>query len=407
MLKHFQQKTRAILRGLAAATLGFVLVANAYAQDFGAQDMGAEDMGAQELPLQEEKTVAPAIDMELVSQTLARAETLDRLHALIVAHKGEPIVERVFCGPNLNHPVNIKSASKTIISALVGIAIEEGLISGTDAPILPLLEARAPAELDPMVDMITIDHLLTMRAGLERTSGQFYGPWVVSPNWVRYAVSRPFVGLPGGGWLYSTGNTHMLSAILTDASERSTLELARTWLGEPLDVNIPPWTRDPQGTYMGGNEMALSPRALLAFGEMYRSGGVSADGEQVVPASWVKDSWAPKTFGRGGQLYGYGWFISQVEGHPIYFAWGFGGQMLYVAPTLNLTIVATSDFMTRSVQDGYRCALHGLISQGFAPAVIHGGAANTRMPMAARSWMYPELGGRRCMGGRFEAGLPG
>jgi CubicO group peptidase (beta-lactamase class C family) len=380
------------LRGFAVATLGFVLVTNAYAQ---------------ELSLHEEESVAApidmAIDMELVSQTLSRAETLDRLHGLIVAHKGEPIVERVFHGPGLNRAVNIKSASKTIISALVGIAIEEGVVDGTHAPILPLLQARAPAELDPNVGDITIDHLLTMRAGLERTSGQYYGPWVVSSNWVRYALTRPFVDRPGGGWLYSTGNTHMLSAILTDASGRSTLELAREWLGGPLGFDVPPWTRDPQGTYMGGNEMALSPRALLAFGEMYRNGGVSADGEQVVPASWVKDSWAPKTLGRGGQLYGYGWFISQVEGHPIYFAWGFGGQMLYVAPTLDLTIVATSDFMTRSVQDGYRCALHGLISQGFAPAVIRGGAANTRVPMAARSWMYPNLGGRRCMGGARQA----
>lgn len=342
------------------------------------------------------------IDMELVTDTLARAERLDRLHALIVAYKGQPIVERVFRGPHLNQPVNIKSASKTIISALVGIAIEEGVIDGTHAPILPLLRARAPAELDPRVGTITIDHLLTMRAGLERTSGQFYGPWVVSPNWVRYALSRPFADIPGGNWLYSTGNTHMLSAILTDAAQQSTLDLARAWLGEPLDVAIPPWTRDPQGIYFGGNEMALSPLALLAFGEMYRNGGVSADGEIVVPAKWVKDSWTPKTFGRGGQLYGYGWFISQANGHPIYFAWGFGGQMLYVAPSLDVTIVATSDFTTRSVQDGYRCALHGLVSEGFVPAVIRGGAENSKMAFTARSWMYPDLGGRRCAGVRFN-----
>jgi len=397
LLKHFLQKTRAISRGVAAATLGFLLVVNAYAQD----------VTVQESTLQGGKIVTPAIDMKLVSETLARAKTLDRLHALIVAHKGQLIVERVFRGPNLNHPVNIKSASKTIISALVGIAINEGVVGGTREVVLPLLQARASGELDPRVGDITIDHLLTMRAGLARTSGEYYGPWVVSPNWVRYALSRPFVDRPGGGWLYSTGNTHMLSAILTDASQRSTLELARDWLGMPLGFDVPPWTRDPQGIYFGGNEMGLSPRALLAFGEMYRNGGVSAAGEQVVPASWVKDSWAPKTFGRGGQLYGYGWFISQVDGHPIYFAWGFGGQMLYVAPSLDLTIVATSDSMTRSVQDGYRCALHGLVSAGFAPAVIRGGAENVRIPMAARSWMYPNLGGQRCMGGRFEAGLPG
>ncbi len=350
---------------------------------------------------------APAIDMTSVEETLARAATLPRLHALIVAHGGEVVVERVFRGPSLDRTVNIKSASKTIISALVGIAIEKRIIPGTDAKILPLLSSRAPDSLDPGVNAITIDHLLTMRAGLDRTSGPNYGPWVVSPNWVRYALSRPFVDAPGGAWLYSTGNTHLLSAILTDASGETTLDLAREWLGEPLDIAIPPWTRDPQGIYFGGNEMALSPRALLAFGEMYRHGGVAADGTRVVPEDWVKNSWEPRTYGRGGQLYGYGWFISQEEGHPIYFAWGFGGQMLYVVPSLELTVVATSDTTTQSAEDGYRCDLHALIDEGFIPAVLKADPEADAMPLAARSWLYPNLGGERCADGALEIELPG
>ena len=345
--------------------------------------------------------------MAIVEDAVARAEALDRIHALIVAHRGEPVVERVFRGPNLNQPVNIKSASKTIISALVGIAFDRGILESTDAPIVPLLAERAPADLDPRTKEITLDHLLTMRAGLERTSGQNYGPWVVSGNWVRYALTRDFVDRPGGGWLYSTGNTHLLSAILTDASGRSTLELAREWLGEPLDINVPAWTRDPQGIYFGGNEMALSPRALLAFGEMYRNGGVNGDGERVVSAEWIKQSWTPKTFGRGGQLYGYGWFIAQAHGHPVYFAWGFGGQMLYVAPSLELTVVVTSDFTTRSVEDGYRCTLHGMVENGFAAAAMHANPKGARRPFVLKSWIYPNLGGRRCFGGWFESSLPG
>ena len=380
------------MHGAVAAVLCVFLAQNALAQD-------SPSRGVDE---RERRNGATPIDMQLVAEALAQAEKLDRLHALIVAYKGQPIVERVFRGPNLDQPVNIKSASKTIISALVGIAIGEGVIDSTRAPILPLLETRAPGDLDPRVGTITIDHLLTMRAGLERTSGPFYGPWVVSPNWVRYALSRSFVDSPGGNWLYSTGNTHLLSAILTDAAHRSTLELARAWLGTPLEIAIPPWTRDPQGIYFGGNEMALSPRALLAFGEMYRNGGLSAEGERVVPAEWVRDSWSPKTFGRGGQLYGYGWFISQANGHPVYFAWGFGGQMLYVVPSLELTIVATSDFTTRSVQEGYRCDLHNLVSEGFIPAVIQGGVETGNMAFVSRSWMYPELGGRRCTGRQFN-----
>ena len=215
------------------------------------------------------------LDDKRVEETVAKAAQLPRIHALIVALDGKPIVERVFRGPGLDRPVNIKSASKSIISALVGIAIDEGMIKNVNQPILPLLQKRAPDDMDPKVATITVDHLLSMRAGLERTSGmQNYGRWVQSPNWVSFALSREFIDEPGGEMLYSTGNTHLLSAILTDISGKSTWELARDWVGEPLGMTIPQWARDPQGIYFGGNEMSLSPRDLLRFGEMYRNGGV-------------------------------------------------------------------------------------------------------------------------------------
>jgi CubicO group peptidase (beta-lactamase class C family) len=341
---------------------------------------------------------APAakLDLTLVSETVARAATLPRLHALIVAHNGVPVVERVFRGPALDTPVNIKSASKTIVSALVGIAISRGLLQGTAQPILPLLGKRVPEALDPRVSGITLDHLLSMRAGLERTSGGAnYGRWVNSPNWIRYALSRPFADTPGGNMLYSTGNTHLLSAILTDVSGRTTWDLAREWLGAPLGITIPQWTRDPQGVYLGGNEMALSPRALLRFGEMYRNGGVSG-GKQIVPEAWVRESWTPRTFDRGGQMYGYGWFITQSAGRAVYYGWGFGGQMLYIVPSLNLTVVATSDHTARSVDDGYRCDLHALVTEGFIPAVLRADPGIAPVPLLQSSWAFPPLGGRRC-----------
>ena len=137
--------------------------------------------------------------------------------------------------------------------------------------------------------------------------------------------------------LYSTGSYHLLSAALTQASGRSTLALARDWLGEPLGIDIPPWTRDPQGFYLGGNNMMLSPRALLRFGEMYREGGAWR-GAQVLPQAWVEASWTPRTSSFfTGHAYGYGWFIVQARGHPVAYAWGYGGQMIYVVPDLGLT----------------------------------------------------------------------
>src|SRR5690606_8925781 len=119
------------------------------------------------------------------------------------------------------------------------------------------------------------------------------GRWVQSRDWVAHVLSRPLVDEPGGRMLYSTGNTHVLSAVLSRATGRSTLDLARDWLGEPLGIDIPPWERDPQGIYLGGNNMALSPRALLRLGELYRNGGTHG-GVRIFAEEWVKASWTPR-----------------------------------------------------------------------------------------------------------------
>jgi CubicO group peptidase (beta-lactamase class C family) len=171
--------------------------------------------------------------------------------------------------------------------ALVGVAIDRGVLTDADQRVAPILRDKLPLDPDPRLAEITAGHLLAMRAGLERTSGPYYGRWVTSPDWVRFALSRPFVEEPGGRMLYSTGSSHLLSTVLTRASGHSTLALAREWLGEPLDVTIPPWPRDPQGIYFGGNDMLLSPRAGARFGELYRNGGLH-EGPRVLPESWVR-----------------------------------------------------------------------------------------------------------------------
>ncbi len=313
-----------------------------------------------------------------VAETIAAAESLPRLRGLLVLRDGERLVERRFHGgPPLDRPVNIKSASKSIVSALVGIAIARGVLKGTDQPILSVLGADAPARPDPRLARITVGHLLSMQAGLERTSGEFYGRWVASPNWVRFAMARPFVAEPGGAMLYSTGSTHLLSAMLTRASGRSTLELARAWLGEPLGIAIPPWPADAQGIYFGGNEMRLSPHALARFGELYRQGGTIGS-RRIVPAAWIAASWQPRTVSPwSGQRYGYGWFVGEARGHPIRFAWGYGGQMVYIVPDLALTVVMTS--ATDGPRDtGHIDALHRLLADGIIPAAEAGDGTRGR-----------------------------
>ncbi len=326
------------------------------------------------------------LDPVLMDQAVRTAAALPRIRSLLVLRDGETLAEHRFNGgPPLDRPVNIKSASKSVLSALVGVAIARGVIEGPDQSVLSVLKTDAPATPDPRLQQLTVAHLLSMRAGLERTSGTYYGRWVTSPNWVRYALSRPFVDEPGGNMLYSTGSTHLLSAMLTRASGRSTLALAQEWLGKPLGVQIPPWPRDPQGIYFGGNDMLLSPRALARFGELYRNGG-RAGGQQVVPEAWIEESWRRRTVSsRSGNAYGYGWFIGETAGHPVRFAWGYGGQMLYIVPDLRLTVVMTSDPYSPRERD-HIGALHRLLAEAIVPAAEKGGPGPDRLstPAAAR-----------------------
>ena len=161
----------------------------------------------------------------------AGCQSIVPLKAVAVSQGGSIVGTRGFRSSTVDSPTNIKSASKTVLSALAGIAIDKGVLQGTDQRVADVFERDLPANPDPRLRQVTVGNLLSMQAGLESTSGDNYGRWVTSPNWVRDALSRPFVAEPGGAMLYSTGTSHLLSAMLARASGRSTLELAREWLG--------------------------------------------------------------------------------------------------------------------------------------------------------------------------------
>lgn len=347
--------------GLAAAAL--MMLGCGSAQD-AAQNTSSLDLQV--------ASTTSGLDQATMDQALLRAEELPDLRSLIVMRGGVELVAKRFNGgPNLDSTVNIKSASKSVISAIVGIAIDRCVLEGVDQPVLTELASYAPRDPDPRLRELTVGNLLSMQAGLERTSGDYYGRWVSSPNWVRYALGRPFVEEPGGAMLYSTGSTHLLSAMLTEASDESTWSLAQEWLARPLGIAIPQWERDPQGIYLGGNQMAMSPRAMARFGELYRRGG-TIDGQRVLPQEWIELSWRPQTTSPwSGEKYGYGWFISEVGGYPLYYAWGYGGQMIYVVPDLELTVVMTS---ATDVERGagHVNALRHLLAHGIMPAAEAG-----------------------------------
>lgn len=293
-----------------------------------------------------------------LSEILERGERLPPLKAVIVSRDGENLVERGYHGYQPTDSTNIKSASKSIISAMVGIAIDKGLLQGVDQPIAPLLKSDLPENPDPRLSRITIGQLLSMQSGL----GPSYGRMIASRNWVRFTLADDFVEDPGGAMVYSTASTHLLSAILAKTGGKPTLQLAEDWFRPVEGFRIGSWSRDRQGIHIGGNQMAMTTRSLHAFGELYRRGGRTVEGVQVVPEAWVKTSWEQRTTSRySGDGYGYCWFLKQIGGEDVRFAWGYGGQMLYIVPRLALTVTMTSESDSPSAANGYRDRLHALL----------------------------------------------
>jgi CubicO group peptidase (beta-lactamase class C family) len=300
----------------------------------------------------DEARTAPAFDA-----ALAAAKELPRLHSLLVSWRGDIVLERYYNGATATRPANVKSVAKSVISALVGIAIDRRLIPDVDTPIA------------------TVEDLLTMRSGLESTSNRNYGAWVLSRNWVQFALARPLVAEPGSVMDYSTGNTHLLSAILTKVTRTTTWQFANDTLARPLGFSLTRWARDPQGIYFGGNDMLLTPRQMVAFGELYlREGRI--DGRQILPERWIERSWV----GRGrsswsGQMYGYGWWIRDLAGRRAYYAWGFGGQYIFVIPELDLVVVTTSSPTVAEDRRSHRRTLFELVEDlVVVPIAARGGS---------------------------------
>ncbi|MEM6386807.1 MAG: serine hydrolase [Pseudomonadota bacterium] len=251
---------------------------------------------------------------------------------------------------NLDSFANIKSVSKSVVALLLGTAFDRGELTTIDATIRELAPDLLPRDATPGAGDITLQDLVTLRAGLERTSGPNYGPWVNSSNWINYALTRPMITEPGSRMLYSTGSTHLLGAILTKVTGQSLLELARQRLGVPLDMEVPAWTRDPQGFYMGGNQMALRPSDMLKLAMLMRDNG-QYEGQQVLSGNWIVASTQPRTRSNWSNLsYGYGWFISPTG---FILGRGYGGQIIAAHPERGLAVAITSDPTLPARSNGY------------------------------------------------------
>jgi len=304
-------------------------------------------------------THAQALDFSAADE---RAQQLPRLQSLLISHRGDLVFEEYYNGTDPNRPANMKSASKSVISALVGLAIQQGHIESVDVPIATFFPEYFSEIEDAGKQQITIENLLTMQSGLETTSNRNYGRWVLSEDWIEFALRQPLVAQPGTNMLYSTGSTHLLSAILTRATGMDTKAFAQQALTSPLGYSMSYWSQDPQGIYFGGNDMEMTPRQMLRFGQLYLNKG-EYNGKQVLAPEWIEASHrAHARSPRGqGRFYGYGWWLRDLAGMQVPVAWGYGGQLIFVVDELELVVVATSDSEPGPQRRGHLRSLYDLV----------------------------------------------
>ncbi|GAB1264808.1 serine hydrolase domain-containing protein [Aurantivibrio infirmus] len=273
--------------------------------------------------------------------TLNSANSLPRLYSLLVSRDGEIVLEKYFNGKKATDIANIKSASKSVVSALVGIAIDREFMSGVDQNISSFFTKELNGNTEK--SKITVGNLLSMQSGLESTSNRNYGAWVLSQDWIRFALEQPFYDEPDGLMIYSTGNTHLLATAVARSSELNALDFARKYLFSPMETYLGAWPKDPQGNYFGGNDMELTPRQMLAFGELYLNQGRYKN-KQVISSEWISESLKQRVASPRGQgrHYGYGWWIRDTAGFETPYAWGYGGQFILLVPEENIVVVVTS-----------------------------------------------------------------
>jgi CubicO group peptidase (beta-lactamase class C family) len=301
-------------------------------------------------------------------------DSYPQVRSVLVVRHGYLVYERYWQGVDASDGHNSFSVTKSFVSALVGIALRDQHLEGLDQTVEELLADHLPADADPRRRRVTVRQLLTMTSGLAGDDSLLGGEDGISDrmaqsrDWVRHILGRPLETTPGASWAYSSASSHLLSAMVADATGQSTLAFARAKLFGPLGIatddaleqevrDWPPtqaeleayeqatvaWPRDPQGYHYGGAVLKLPARDLAKLGYLYLNGG-QWDGTQVVPADYVAASIRPQSDpSQGPGDYGYQWWITNETGHDSFQAVGFGGQLIQVIPDLDLVVVITSD----------------------------------------------------------------
>ena len=280
------------------------------------------------------------ISSDALADMLVRIRDEDiEIHSVIIVKDDRLILEAYMHPYDRGTLHNVKSVSKSVISALVGIALGEGVIGDLDETVYEHFPRYFTDDMDPRKKEINLWHLLTMTSGLDLDengpiSSEIFG----TLDWLKKTYERPMRDDPGTRFLYSTPLTHTMSAIISEASGMSLHEFADEHLFGPLSFGEVQWRKGPQGYNFGGAELFLLPVDMARFGYLFLSGGMW-EGRQVVPAEWVEESTTNKLGGISGTLYGYWWWLHD-DGS--YRAAGWGGQSIYINEEADVVIAVTA-----------------------------------------------------------------
>ncbi len=285
------------------------------------------------------------MDSELLLEMLDHIREREaNIHSLLILRKGHLVLEAYFdpYHKDISHVVH--SVTKSITSALVGIAIDQGYIDGVDQPVLSYFPERTFSNIDPAKQAMTIEHLLTMTSGLSwpELDSSYISPsnpvrqMYRSQDAVQFVLDSPMAEEPGVRFNYNTGASHLLSAVIQETTGISTLSFAQKNLFGPLGISGEYWPSDQDGITAGGIGIRMTPRDMAKFGYLYLNDGIW-DGVQVVPAEWIETSTTPLSIGSGH--YGYQWRL----GSEAYWALGWRGQRIVVIPDLEMVVVFTGE----------------------------------------------------------------
>lgn len=283
------------------------------------------------------KTSTPeqqGLNAEMLAKMLERIKQEKlKLHSVVIIRHGYLVSETYFENYQADTRHEVFSCTKSVISALMGMAIEQGYIDSVQHKVLDYFPERTIAHHDARKQAITLEHLLTMTSGLESDRGMAY-----SQDWVQFMLDQPMVAEPGIKFNYNSGNTHLLAAILQKTTGMQPEDYAQAHLFAPLGIKNVTWDTDPSGLNIGGWGLRMTPRDMAKFGYLYLHGG-AWNGQRVVPADWVKMTTPKYIDTDDGRGYGYAWWQLSFGG---YAALGYGGQQIIVLPEQDMLVVFTS-----------------------------------------------------------------